>query len=97
MTKNPPTTIPLEEFYSNPAGILERVIREHEAVIVETAHGEQAVIKPVSRKSARRKITEADMEAFRSSAGGWADVEIDKFLADNDESRSISTRTPVEL
>jgi hypothetical protein len=48
-------------------------------------------------KSRRRPKTETDYRAFLASAGGWADVDIDKFLKDNAESRNLHTRPPVEL
>jgi len=45
-----------------------------------------------------RDKTEEDYEAFRSSAGGWKGiVDVEQILKDNEESRRISTRPPVEL
>ncbi len=50
------------------------------------------------KPSIRRTKTAADHEAFLSSAGGWTDlVDTAQFLADNTESRRLSTRPPVEL
>jgi hypothetical protein len=83
-------TIPFEEFSSNPIGVLERVIREHEAVVVEMEEGGRALTRPVrSRRKRGRKITEADREAFRASAGGWHDVDADRLLDDIYRSRGI--------
>ena len=41
--------------------------------------------------------TKEDYEAFLTSAGGWADFDIDAFLKANEESRRLNTRPPVEL
>jgi hypothetical protein len=91
-------TIPLEEFSSDPMGVLERVIREQEAVVVEMEGGDRAVIRPVrSTRKRGRKITEADREAFRASAGGWHDVDSDRLLDDIYRSRSVPSRPPVDL
>ena len=52
---------------------------------------------PARKRRSRRARTAADLEAFRSSAGGWKGiVDVDKFLNDIDESRRLS-RPPVEL
>ena len=53
-------------------------------------------VKPPATRRTRRKKTEAELEAFRSAAGGWADIDTDKLIADIYESRDISTRPPVE-
>jgi len=45
----------------------------------------------------RRPKTAADYNAFLSSAGAWADVDIEAFLRANRESRDRSTRPAVEL
>ena len=53
-----------------------------------------AVVTPVARRGARRRRerTEADRRAFLSAAGGWkGNVDVDRFLKDNAESRRIST------
>lgn len=50
------------------------------------------------RRTARRKKTEADHEAFLASAGGWADlVDSEQLKADIAASRAASTRPPIEL
>ena len=53
-------------------------------------------VKPVGRpKPPKRTKTDEDYEAFLASAGGWADVDVDTFLKDNDGSRT-SSRPPVD-
>ena len=90
--------IPFEEFSDNLARIFERVIGEGEEVVVETESGKLVALKSLARAKRRRRTkTKADYEAFLASAGGWKDVDVDSFLNDNDESRRISTRPPVEL
>jgi ABC-type metal ion transport system substrate-binding protein len=58
-----------------------------------------AVIMPaitLPAKKAREK-TRADYEAFKSAAGSWKDVDVEKFKAAIYESRKLSTRPPVSL
>jgi|GEM_PF-2190163 len=94
-------SIPFEEFSDDIAGFFERVVHGHETVVVENEAGEAAVLKPVTtrgKRVARRKRTEADRAAFLSSLGGWKDlVDTDKLTENIYESRSISTRPPVQL
>jgi hypothetical protein len=52
--------------------------------------------QPKARRRGRRK-TQADYEAFRSAAGGWADVDTDKLIEDIYAMRRRSNRPPVEL
>ncbi|HEV2125879.1 MAG TPA: hypothetical protein VGW38_24240 [Chloroflexota bacterium] len=55
-------------------------------------------VPPAPATRARtRTFTEEDDRAFLASAGGWEDVDTDRFLADNAASRRASTRPPVEL
>ncbi len=89
--------IPFDEFARNLETLFERVIRENETVVVETADGERAVLKPAATTRRLREKTEADLAAFLSSAGGWQDVDVDAFLKDNYESRRTRSRPPVEL
>ena len=59
-----------------------------------------AVITPVTgaRKAKKQKAkTKADYEAFKSAAGGWKDLDVEKFKADIYASRKISTRKPIKL
>ncbi len=54
-------------------------------------------VAPPAKRRSRRAKTEADREAFLSSAGGWRGlVDVDQFLEDIEESRRL-TRPPVEL
>lgn len=90
--------ISFDEFSSNLASIVDRVISEGTAVVIEKEDGELVEVKPVSRaKLSKRTKTKEDYAAFLSSLGGWEDVDVDAFLKDNYESRSISARTPIEL
>jgi hypothetical protein len=94
-------SIPFEEFINDVASFFERVVRGRETVVVETETGEAAVLKPAparDRRATKRKRTAADREAFLSSLGGWKDlVDTDKLIENIYESRSISTRPPIEL
>ena len=61
---------------------------------------ELALLTPIKRPRARKRTrehTDADRAAFRAAAGSWRDVDVEKFLADNYESRRISSRPPVKL
>jgi hypothetical protein len=87
-----------EEFSENLDRIFERIVVEGESIVIEKGDGELVEVKPVSRaKSAKRAKTKADYEAFLASAGSWSDVDVDTFLEDNYASRSVSTRSAVEL
>ena len=50
-----------------------------------------------ARRGRRASKTAADYDAFLSSAGGWADVDVDAFLEANRESRDRSIRPVVDL
>lgn len=92
--------VSFNEFSDNIAEFFARVAREHERVIVEGEEGELVVLKPVSSTRARlrsRRRTAADHEAFLSSFGTWSDVDIDALRTNIYESRSISSRPPIEL
>lgn len=62
-----------------------------------------AILSPVGRVTRRptrkaKTCTKADDEAFLASAGSWrGNVDVDRFLADNEESRRRSPRPPVDL
>lgn len=61
-----------------------------------------AAIVPLQAKRARRlkprELTPQDIADFESSAGGWRDFDLDRFLADIYASRDLpSDRPPVEL
>jgi hypothetical protein len=85
----------IEEFSNDLAGVVAEVLREQQAVVIETEAGELVALTPVSPSTLSTKTAE-DWEAFRAAAGSWADVDIDKFLKDIYESRR-SSRPPVSL
>jgi hypothetical protein len=90
--------IPFAEFFENLARFIERVVHEHETLLIESTGGELVQLKPVtSAKPRRRARTEADHEAFLASLGGWPEVDVDAFFKDNEESRRMSIRPAVDL
>jgi hypothetical protein len=83
--------VSFEEFSENLVRFFERVVHEHETLLIESPAGELVELKPVTAAKGRRRAkTEADYEAFLGSLGGWKDVDVDAFLKDNEESRRIS-------
>jgi hypothetical protein len=59
-----------------------------------------AVVVPLPQPKKHRRghtLSEADYEAFHSTAGGWKDIDTDKLIENIYESRRISTRPPVDL
>jgi hypothetical protein len=93
--------VPLDDFAKDLEGFFDRVVHCHEEVLIENDRGEVAILKPAPSKrwpKRRRVISDADHQAFLSSLGGWKDlVDIDKLIENIYESRSISTRPPVDL
>lgn len=87
--------ISFDEFARDLSRFFAHVIHEQEAVIVENSAGEAVVIQPFP--AAGRTFTEEDYQAFRSSFGGWADVDTDSLKKALYESRQLSTRPPVTL
>ena len=81
--------------------IAEEVRRSGKPRLLRRDGEDLAVIAPVTRpvKRTRKRVkTNADREAFLSSAGGWqGNVDVDRFLEDNYRSRDQSSRPPVEL
>jgi hypothetical protein len=56
------------------------------------------MVVPVKTRAAKRRVSAQDYEAFLSSFGSWNGVvDVNKFLADNERSRSIAARPPVDL
>jgi hypothetical protein len=49
-----------------------------------------APMPPVQNQLDKPVTTEADLEAFRSSFGGWKDFDLDQFLKNLEESRRSS-------
>lgn len=80
--------------------LAEEVRRSGRARVLRRADEDLAVLSPVAppaKRRSKRVRTEADREAFLSSAGGWKGlVDVDQFLKDLEESRRL-TRPPVEL
>ena len=77
--------------------LAEEVHTTHEPRILRCDDEDLAVLMPVTPKRKRKGKTEKDLEAFRSAAGGWKDVDTNKLIADIYESRRHSSRPPVEL
>ena len=81
--------------------IVEEVADSGKPRLLRRDNEDVAILMPI--KSATlprlrpRKKTEADYEAFLSSAGTWSDVDVDEFLRENYESRKRSVRPPVDL
>ena len=80
--------------------LAEEVRRTGRPRLIRREDEDLAVLTPVAAPAKRRSTrgkTEADREAFLSSAGGWRGlVDVDQFLKDIEESRRL-TRPPVEL
>lgn len=74
-------------------------VRKENRVVVLTSNGEEVarLSPPVRRSSRRGSRRENDLEAFRSAAGSWKDVDTDRLIEDIYESRKRSNRPPVEL
>jgi hypothetical protein len=51
----------------------------------------------MARTRWRRRLSDADREAFLSAAGAWKDVDVDRLKKDIRDSRDIPSRPPVEL
>jgi hypothetical protein len=77
--------------------LVEEVQSSSEPCMLRRNGEDVAMLLPVKRRRIKAARTDADYAAFRAAAGGWKDVDVDRFLADNQESRRISTRPPVEL
>lgn len=96
-------SLSLKEFARNAPKLVERVIREKQEVVVETAAGERAILKPlrspkVPRANGRKRSQEARDEAFLSAAGGWRGLmDTEALKKEIYESRQQSSRPPVIL
>ncbi len=82
---------------SHLAEVADEVERTKRPRTVGIRRGVVAVLKPATRKVARpvrREPTAEDVAAFEAAAGGWADVDTDRFVTDAYKSRRIATRPP---
>ena len=80
--------------------LAEEVHSTHTACVLQRQGEDLALLVPVAPAGARRRSrarVNADEEAFRSAAGSWQDVDVDRLIADIYESRRRSSRAPVEL
>jgi type IV secretory pathway VirJ component len=77
-----------------PLRLAEEVHSTHKPRLLRSAEQELALLIPV--RAPGRPTTEADLAAFRSAAGGWADIDTDQLLEDFRESRRLS-RPPVDV
>ncbi|MEA2573007.1 MAG: hypothetical protein QOH93_305 [Chloroflexia bacterium] len=94
--------IPFDEFAKDVAGFFERIVRGNETLLVEKMEGELIMLKVASTrrptKVRRSRRSPANREAFLSTAGGWKDlVDTDRLIENIYESRSISSRPPIQL
>lgn len=86
-----------DKFAANISAVFADVISKNKIVVVENRNGERAILKSASKRSSKKHKAETDYKAFRAAAGSWKDVDNDKFLKNNRESRLISSRSPVKL
>jgi hypothetical protein len=71
--------------------ILTAIREGDEPVRLRIAGEEVAVIRPLKpRRPHRRVISDADLEALRSVAGSWKDVDTDRLLKDIYADRDLS-------
>src|SRR6266496_487105 len=80
--------------------IAEEVGASGEPRILRREHEALAVVMPISGITKRRRSrakTETDLEAFKSAAGGWKDIDTDKLVEEIYEDRRLSVRPPLEL
>ncbi|MGH2558907.1 MAG: hypothetical protein ACRDJH_07570 [Thermomicrobiales bacterium] len=82
---------------------LEQIVREIRGTWTELVIRQNGVdvalvvpIEPRVSQTVSRVITEADIEATMSAAGGWADVDTDRLLRDIYADRDSGDRPPVE-
>lgn len=72
-----------------------RELRRGDEVIARIVPAARHTALPARRYGGKRSVE--DVEAFRSSAGGWADIDAEKLKSDIYESRRRSSRPPVDL
>lgn len=94
------THMPLTEFEHDPIEVFRRVTNERLTVVVEDKSGKKMVLRPVVNEKAAQpkgKKTPINYDALAAAAGSWHDVNIDMFLQQVYESRTISTRPLAKL
>ena len=80
--------------------IVEEVRASEEPYVLQWENEDVAVLMPVApagKRRRKRERTQAEYEAFRSAAGGWSDVDIDKFIEQIYADRRRGDRPPVKL
>lgn len=79
--------------------LAEEVRRSGKPHLLRSHTEDLALLVPVRRRGVggRATATDAARREFLAAAGSWRDVDIDAFLAENQESRRRSTRPPAEL
>jgi hypothetical protein len=91
-----------DEFARDVAGVLDRVVRDHETVVVERGGSDAVIVRPAAprpgHRRGRRPRTSADREAFLATAGAWDGlVNTEQLKTDIAASRRLSSRPPVAL
>lgn len=79
--------------------LAEEVHRAGERRVLRKDGEDLAMVVPLPRirKKRFRKPTAADIEAFRSAAGSWGDIDADALIAEIYATRRKSNRPPAEL
>lgn len=81
--------------------IAEEVRITHQPRILRRDSEDLAILMPVTHSPEERvkqELTESDYQAFLSAAGSWSGmVDSDKLIEDIRESRSLSSKPPIEL
>lgn len=79
--------------------LAEEVHRSHQPRVLRRDGEDLAMVVPLPRTgtSRRKKPTPADIEAFRSAAGSWSDIDTDKLIEDIYTMRRRSNPPPIDL
>jgi len=80
--------------------LAEEVRATNEPRMLTRDNEDLAVVMPVGTRPAKRHRktpSEEDLEAFRSAAGGWKDIDTDTLVQNIYESRRISIRPRIDL
>ncbi len=88
-----PRRIPFSEFSDDLLRIIELILANNEAIVVENEDGSLISVTPMTSVAK----SDVDMAAFLSAAGSWKDFDDKAFLTDNRKSRDMSSRPPVVL